>query len=189
MKDWKLGGEDWTRLLKWLNPDPELAAQVYEAIRQKLISYFLRRGCSDVESLADRTIDRVTRKLRSFNGAPPDNPLRYCYGVARYIHKEYCHEQADTGGGTVTDAQPDPYQPASAEAQEVLERCLGNCLQKLDAEKRDTFIRYYLAEPKAGSQIHQWLAEQMGITINALRLRVLRVKEELRICITACQRR
>jgi RNA polymerase sigma factor (sigma-70 family) len=179
--------EDWTRFLKWLNPDPDLAAQIYEAIRQKLISYFIRRACSDSEGLADQTIDRVIRLLSSLNGSLPDNQLRYCYGIAKYIHREYWRIQVNPNRGTVTDREPNPYRAESAEGHEVIEKCLYLCLQKLDERKRETFIRYYLTETQAKNEFRQQLADKLGITINALRLQMLRLKTELRICITECQ--
>lgn len=185
MVNWELKTEDWTRFLKWLNPDPDLAAQVYESIRQKLISYFNRKECIDAEGLVDRTIDRVVRLLSSFNGDLPDNQLRYCYGVAKYIHKEYCRNQPVRG--TVPGNKPNPHRSDYAEEREEIEQCLSDCLQKLDARKRETFIRYYLTESKTKNEFRQQLAFDLGLTINALRLQMLRLKAELRTCITDCR--
>jgi RNA polymerase sigma factor (sigma-70 family) len=187
MKDWELKTDNWTRFLNWLNTDRDLAAQVYETIRQKLINYFNKRNCADAEGLADQTIDRVIRLLSSFNGNLPDNQLRYCYGVAKYILKEYIRLQVIPNNRTVTDAEPASYRSDSAEEQELIETCLSCCLQKLYAQKRDTFIRYYLAENQAKIEFRQQLAAELGISINALRLQMLRLKEELRTCITECR--
>ena len=57
---WVLTQEDFDRLLRWLDANLEAAGKEYEAIRQRLIKIFARRGCSEAEDLADETINRVT---------------------------------------------------------------------------------------------------------------------------------
>jgi len=179
--------KDWDRFYIWLNHDPDCAASEYIGLRQSLISFFKNRGCGDAEGLADQTIERVVRLLPKFGDESPINPLRFCYGVARYIHKEYLRNEVSRNGGDLSKLPPDPYDPTLTEAPEALDRCLQNCLRKLDKQKRETFTRYYLVEPEAKSNFHQTMAEQMGITLTALRLQILRIKEKLRACIIACQ--
>lgn len=187
MKDWTLARTEWESFLYWLNPEPDLAALAYEQIRHALILYFEKRQCADSAALADQTIDRVIRLLPSVIGNFSGPPLRYCYGVANYIFKEYTRIQVRKDGGPVTEARFDPYQPAMVEEQEIIDGCLSNCLGKLDTRKREVFLRYYLAEAQTRSDFRQKLAVHFGLTINALRLQMLRIKEELRICITTCQ--
>lgn len=189
MKDSELRREDWERFFNWLNPNRDLAAREYEVIRGRLISYFNKRNCAVAEDLTDCAIDRVIRLLPSVIGQFSGQPIRYCFGVARYIHKEHLRREAETDGGTITEARSDPHQDSFAEEQEVMDRCLDHCLRKLDAWKRETFIRYYLVEKQTKSHFRQGLAEQSGMTINALRLQMLRLKEELRQCITDCRQR
>lgn len=58
------------QLLAWLDEDRELAGKKYEEIRFRLINLFIARGCRISEELADKTIDRVARKVKdrtSFN--------------------------------------------------------------------------------------------------------------------------
>jgi RNA polymerase sigma factor (sigma-70 family) len=181
--------KDWDRFYKWLNPDPDLAASEYGDLRRSLISFFKSRGCADAEGLADQTIERVAHLLPKFGNELPSHPLRYCYGVARYIHKEYLRDEVSRNGGGLSESSPLRYDPELAEAKEEIDRCLHNCLRKLDKHKRETFTRYYLVSSKEKSAFHQTMAEQMGITITALRLQILRIKEKLRDCITDCQQR
>jgi RNA polymerase sigma factor (sigma-70 family) len=181
--------KDWDRFYKWLNPDPDLAASEYGRIRRSLISFFKGRGCADAEREADETIERVVQLLPRFGNELPNHPLRYCYGVARYIYKEYLRDEVSRNGGDLSKLSPDTYDPALAEAKEAMDRCLNNCLRKLDEQKRDMFIRYYLVSSEDKSVFHQKMAEQMGITLTALRLQILRIKEKLRDCITDCQQR
>lgn len=178
--DWQRA--DWLRFLEWLHPNPDQAGREYQAIHQKLFHYFTKLGCGDAIALADQTIDRVIRLLATRREKFSSEPLRICYGVARFIYKEYLSQQVAKNGGEVTDAQPDPYSPATAQEQELIEYCLHRCLHKLDARKRDIYLRYYLS----GTNRFQYAAE-LGMTINALRLLIMRSNNHLRDCITACQ--
>lgn len=179
--DWQRA--DWLRFLEWLHPDADQAGREYQAIHQKLFHYFTKLGCGDATALADQTIDRVIRLLGTRGDQFSSAPLRICYGVARYIHKEYLHHQVSKDGGEVTEARADHYRAATAEEQELVERCLNQCLQKLDLRKRDIYTSYYLT--KAGGRPE--LAAELGMTINALRLLIMRLNNHLRDCITACQ--
>lgn len=180
--DWQRA--DWLRFLEWLHPDSDQAGREYEAIHQKLFYYFTKLGCGDAIALADQTIDRVIRLLGKPDKQFSGEPLRICYGVARYIYKEYLHQQIPKDGGEVPDTRADPYRAATAEEQEQVERCLDQCLQKLDPRKRDIYLHYYLAE------INRFeYAAELKMTINALRLLVMRLNNHLRDCITTCQQR
>jgi RNA polymerase sigma factor (sigma-70 family) len=178
---------DWDRFYEWLNPDPDLTASEYGRLRRLLIAFFKNRQCADAEGLADQTIERVVQLLPKFGNELPTHPLRYCYGVAHYIHKEYLRDEVSRNGGDISKLSPPHYDPALAEAKEAMEKCLYHCLRKLDKKKRETFTRYYLVSSKEKSVFHQTMAEQMGITLTALRLQILRIKEKLRDCINDCQ--
>ncbi len=62
------------RLLESLDSDREIAGQKYERIQRKLVSFFEWRGCAAAEDLADKTIDRVTRRLIDHSRLPPARP-------------------------------------------------------------------------------------------------------------------
>lgn len=188
MKDRELRREEWERFLNWLNPNPDQAAREYEAIRASLIVYFHKRNCTNAEDLTDQTIDRVIKLLPSIIGDFSGPRIRYCYGVAYYICKEHLRKQSQTERGLALERQPDRSPQSFMEEQEVVDRCLNNCLKKLDVQKREIFIQYYLVD-QTKQEFRQWLADQLGITINALRLKMLRLKEELRQCIATCQQR
>jgi hypothetical protein len=73
-------------LLNWLNPDRELAGAKYESIRKRLIQLFLCRGSNAAEELADKTINRVARKLPELSQNYVGEPERYFFGVARGLN-------------------------------------------------------------------------------------------------------
>ena len=86
------------RLLEWLGPDREKAAEKYEGIRLRLIRSYVCGGCGDdAEDLADRTIDRVIRKLEKGEVPEPyiGEKAHYFLGCAAYIRQE--HFRAPSG--------------------------------------------------------------------------------------------
>jgi DNA-directed RNA polymerase specialized sigma24 family protein len=191
MNDRNLARPDWDRFLAWLNPNPDLAALVYEEIRHALILYFEKRQCADTAGLADQTINRVIHRLPAIAEGFSGPPLRYCYGVAGYIFKEYLRAKEKVADVEVSAVAVLPWRQDAddeAQVQELTERYLRNCLNRLDAPKRELFLRYYLAETPDRSDFRQNLALQFGLTINALRLQMLRLRDDLHRCITACQR-
>ena len=72
-------------LLEWLDPDRARSGEKYEKIRLRLIKIFACRGCSIPEELADRTIDRVARKVgevsHDYEGDPAltDSDMPPCF--------------------------------------------------------------------------------------------------------------
>src|SRR5262245_33550545 len=115
---------DWDRFYEWLNPDPDRAASVYRELRQSLISFFKGRVCADAEGLADQTIERVVQLLPKFGNELPGHPLRYCYGVAFYIHKEYLRNEVSRNGGSLSESPQLQYDPSLADEKEEIDGCL-----------------------------------------------------------------
>jgi RNA polymerase sigma factor (sigma-70 family) len=181
--------KDWDRFYKWLNPDPDLAASEYVRLRRLLITFFSGRFCVDAEGVADQTIERVVQLLPKYGNELPSHPARYCFGVARYIHKEYLRNEVFRNTGEMPKMSPVADDSELAEEKETLDRCLYHCLGELDDQKREMFIRYYLVSSEEKSVLHQKMAEEIGITLTALRLQILRIKEKLRACIAECRQR
>src|SRR5438093_907291 len=81
--------EDFDRLLRWLDPDPERAGLTYEKIRWRLVAILASRGCASAEELADETIDRVARKVVAIQATYVGDPATYFLGVMNNVHHEY----------------------------------------------------------------------------------------------------
>jgi len=169
------------RLLVWLDSDRERAGERYEQIRWRLITIFAARNCTVPEELADETIDRVARRVADIEANYVGDKALYFFGVANNVHHEYLKKPA-----------PPESAVAVAEAiddSEQRHRCLEHCLDKLPIDSREMLVRYYSQEKQAKIELHKVMAGQMGITINTLRLRVLRLKEKLQPCIKRCVER
>ncbi|HEV8427526.1 MAG TPA: hypothetical protein VGQ41_06410 [Pyrinomonadaceae bacterium] len=176
-KEWVLTKESFDALLAWLDANPDSAALKYEKIRTRLIKIFVCHGCIEAEDLADETIDRVARRLNDIVSTFSGEPTRYFFGVARKIQLEYFR------------TKPKPEPPPSVDVQVEDERgfeCLEHCMEKLSPEHRELVLQYY--EEEEGSKIdhRKHLAEQLGIAVNALRIRVCRIRASLEECVQKC---
>lgn len=185
MSDWGLTGEAFDSFLIWLDADRDQAGVKYETIRRRLVLFFNCRGCAAPESLADETINRVIRRVPSFHESYTGDPVRYFYGVAHYVHLEYLNDTKKDAGPLIELLSRLP-QPEMDSEREQVYRSLERCLQKQPPAKREMFVSYHLVDKKTKVDDHQMLADRLGMTLNALRLQVHRLKNELRACITAC---
>jgi DNA-directed RNA polymerase specialized sigma24 family protein len=183
--DRSINQQSFDLLLKWLDPDPDRAAYRYEKIRQKLIRIFTWRGCSNSEELADITIDRVTREVSELSSNYIGNPEAYFSGVARDVFNESPKRR-------VTNIEPDsfasePFKALEAEIElEKRHECLNKCLNNLSPANREMAIRYYQEEKAHIIDARRQLAEELSIPINALRIRVHRIKGALAKCLQEC---
>lgn len=169
------------RLLEWLDSDRERAGERYEEIRRRLITIFAARQCAVPEELADETIDRVARRVADIAGSYTGDKALYFFGVANNVHHEYLKKPAPPDPSNIIDDEPDD--------REQRHDCLEECLGKLPGELRAMLVRYYSEERQAKIELHKQMAAEMGITINTLRLRVLRLKEKLQPCVERCLKR
>lgn len=186
MKDWVLTKAAFDRLLNWLDVDREAAALKYELLRRRLVKYFVGHHCAAAEDLADDVINRVIGQLDRQPALRSDKPLPYIFGIARNVYRHYLGEQMHIDGAAETQRLPNQQRLEDELEKERLSRCLHECLQKLQRENRQLLLRYYLKETDAKAQFHEHMAKQLDCTLNALRLKMMRLRERLRDCITLC---
>jgi DNA-directed RNA polymerase specialized sigma24 family protein len=176
-KNWDLTRESFEALLAWLDPNREVAGQKYEDIRIRLIKIFACRGCYEPEDLADETINRVTNKLEEIEATFIGERARYFYGVANKVHLEYLRRKP---------APPLPVVTNTAEEAELRYRCLDRCASKLTPENRELVFQYYQEEKRAKIEHRKYLADRLGIAVNALRIRAHRIRKSLQDCVREC---
>lgn len=176
--------EEFEALLKQLHPDREKAAERYEDIRRRLIRLFEWRRCASPEDLADETINRAARRMAEGVELRSSDPYGYFCGIAHLLYKENLRrairEQKVLESGE--------WSPASVEEEdETSDRrleCLRQCLSLLPPDQRDLVLRYHQGENNIRNR--KTLSEQMGIPMNALRIRVHRVRRKLEDCVQDC---
>jgi len=168
---------DFDRLLSWLDPDPELAGNRYEKIRRRLIAILASRGCHVPEDLADETIDRVARRVINIRATYVGDPAIYFLGVMNNVHHEYLKRPAPR----LPIAPPD-----ESEAKERAHLCLDKCLEGLAPHARQIIERYYTADKRAKIDLRKRIAHELNLTAANLRLRALRIRAKLQVCIDNC---
>jgi RNA polymerase sigma factor (sigma-70 family) len=199
---WTLTQAAFHRLLNWFNEesdDQDSSGQKYEEMREKLISYFDRRGCRFPEDLADETLNRVAQKLDEKRAITNVTPAQFCYIKARQVLHEYWRrpEQKEIAlEGLLVSDSPDQHKdmaPGLAagpnneqEEQEKRMECLERCLQQLKPQDHDLIVRYYYGEERVKIANRQKLAEELGILSKTLVVRALRIRKRLEDCVKKC---
>lgn len=168
-----------SKLLALLSDDSERAAELYLNLQGKLIRYFGWNQCPTPEELADQVLDRVARRVSE--GVQIDNPIAYVLGVARRVLLESKPRvvllplEGDFAAGTETQ-----------EAADL--DCLDHCLGEFAPESRSILLEYYSANDRERIRVRQSMADRMGLSVNALRNRCLRLRRQLEECLTRCRR-
>lgn len=178
--------EGFDDLLAWLNTDREQASSIYLNLRQSLLRIFAWNRCTDPEGMTDETFDRVARQAHTLRETYVGNPKRFFYAVANNLIKEYQKKIKSYISIEGIEIAEDPPQELEEETSERRIECLSKCLQKLPKEKRELILDYYAKEKRAKSIHRAAMARQLGVSIQALRVRMLRLRGGLEECIELC---
>lgn len=178
--------ERFNDLLAWLDPNRESAGSTYLELRDSLVRIFAWRRCADPEGMADEVFDRICGRLpdvqRDFRG----NPKLYCYGIANNLVKEYQKALKRYASLEGIDVAVEPSSDREDTTAELREDCLSACLQELSQQKREQILSYY-AKDKHSKIVHRAeMAQQLGISVKTLRVRMSRMRRDLEKCIERC---
>lgn len=137
---------------------------------------FRARRCVFAEDLADTTFERVARKLADLSNEFTGDPARYFYGVAKKVYLEYQKEIV------AKRRRAECSLPASDEDEELekMLKQLDDVLSAIPKSDRELILTYYTGTGKNKIKQRQALAEQSGLGLNALRLRVFRIRREIK---------
>ncbi len=166
---WDLNREALDALLSAFHADRAEAARQYEELRGRLIDLFAWEACSVPDQLADEALNRLARKVAE--GVPIPRIDRFAFGIARFLVQEDTRERH--ARLAALRELPAHVRTRSTRALAALEHCLA----VLPEPSRRLIERYY-AEDRAG------LARELGITLNALRNRAMRIREDLCDCVS-----
>jgi RNA polymerase sigma factor (sigma-70 family) len=195
-KKWSLTQRAFENMLARLDSDRERAGEKYELIRQKLITFFEHRACKFPDDYADETINRVARRLDEGKEIHTSDPASYFFGVARNVVKESWIEGRQTvslapdeslllGASSQNPDKAREFEAERNEDEQQLE-CLERCLEELPKESRELITRYYDGEQGIKIRKRKQLAKGLGISLKALGLRALRIREKLEDCVQDC---
>lgn len=172
--------EPFDTLLAWLDPDRELAGQKYAVIHAGLVRIFVSRGFSDAEDLADLTVKRVTDILPRVKDSYVGERPPYFYKVAGYIVLEARRRRE-----IATDVSP--VEPACENHSDETYQHLLKCLGLLPEEKRELILDYHLYQGREKIEQHERMANERGISVEALRSRAHQIRKTLKRCIRQCK--
>jgi RNA polymerase sigma factor (sigma-70 family) len=170
--------EKFANFLAWLSPHADRAGEEYERLRFRLCTFFAQRRCRFSDELADETINRVILKL---DEEQIENKLAYCYGVARNVFRESLRrERQHLDIDEVTVAAKAP------EEQSFSRECLDKCLAGLSPENRELILDYFSEVKLAKIELHRRISERLELSQAALRVRIMRIKQKLKVCVEEC---
>src|SRR5262249_26633424 len=152
------------------------AAERYRVIHKRLTKIFVCRGSSTPEELADRTIDRVARKIETMQEEYVGDPVYYFCSIAINILRESIRKDR------LPTFLPPPQAPPD-ESQERYDACLKTCLDKLPLEDRAFVLEYHKMEKQAKIDHHKEMAAHLGVNMNVLRIHACRLRAVLEKCI------
>ena len=180
MKQWTLSQSSFDRFLANLDSDRDRAGQKYEALRNRLVKFFEWRACRFADDLADETLDRVARKVDK--GEQINDYINYSFGVARLLYLEAVKKQVKQQAVIIEM----PLMNNFHEEEDPQLNCLETCLQKLSENNRTMILHYYHNDKQAKIDYRKKLAEKLGLSLNALRIKALRVRGKLEECVFKC---
>jgi len=189
--------ETFSTVLGLLGPDAEQAADEYRRLHERLARFFSWNNAVDPEALADEALDRLLSRLADQRvGQHVDQRVgqhggesavqsapAFALGIARHMLQEESRRQqkiseagrqwsAHTGG-------------ADSEEAERMDEALAHSMARLRPDRRALIEAYYLFSGSLKIRAHRKLAEENGLTLNALRNRAMRARQELESAIRA----
>src|SRR5262245_35042463 len=180
---WTLTQDAFDRLLLALGDDRDSGGKKYLEIRANLIRFFEWRGCPFPEDHADETINRIAKRVAE--GEEVLNPSGYAMGVARLLVLEIIKgRQREQVALNEMTANAEATAPENDDEDRI--ECLRQCLESLSADNRQLILEYYQGEKGDKIRNRKRLLERLGIPVNTLRMRALRLRERLQICVEEC---
>ena len=187
-KERNIKQESFDAILMWLDRDRETAALKYEELRRSLIKILGWHSCADAAGLADEVFNRVACKIEQLLGIYQGDPRLYFYAVANNLVKE--QQKQSKLHVSIDDVDlpgPESFEDElNEDAKTRSLECFRQCLQQLSPENRALIVDYYRKEKQAKIDHRKDMAARLGIEVNALRVKMHRIRVALEECIERC---
>ena len=173
-------------LLMGLAAEPEDAAKAYRIVHARLTRFFDLKNMADPATMADEVMDRLAASLATRGTAQIESPAAFALGIARHLLQEEWRrlareqEAIREWAGIPRTEQDDE--------KELTMASLDHCLSRMPAAKRELLQSYYGWSGAEKIAHHRQMADTLGLTVNALRNRLLRARTDLLACLRQRQR-
>ena len=157
-------------------------ATAYESLRRRLIQLLRLHVPAEADDLADVLLDRLARRIHE--GTEVASVPSYALGIARMVLHE---ARAKAARRHVAEADPtlvpdDGTAEDTNEVESVL-AALRACLDAAGTNARALILAYYGGDGAVRIATRKRLADEHGISLNALRNRALRLRDALEECV------
>ena len=171
--------EEFDKFLLWFHSDRNTAGGDLVKISCRLNQIFTARAGIDADELANEVINRVAVRIDTCAGKYP-SAAYCCLAFVDNVYREWLRDQI------VKNNAREPLKPRPPEELEQEDRCLTQCLGTLEPRDRNLFVRYFEGEGRPRIDARDKLAEEWGLTPNALRIKAHRLRKRMRLCIEEC---
>ena len=180
---WILTQPAFERLLAELGADRTQAGHKYEALRAKLVTFFVVRAAPAPEDHADEVLNRLGRRIQE--GVEVNNLFAYTASVARRYWKELLRARLRESSAVADGAALMLPEPGGS--SEVRATCFEKCWRSLSEKSRRLMTLYCQGDWRARIARRRQMASQLGLSSTALRIRVHRIRAWLEKCVIACR--
>jgi DNA-directed RNA polymerase specialized sigma24 family protein len=172
-------------LLEALGETREDAGIAYREIHERLARFFRLNNGSDPQTLADEVMDRLAKRTVNTPKEKIASPRAFALGIARHLLQE---DQRRQTRETKVARDWDVFSGATESDREQLLKALEECMNRMSEDKRKLLLAYYSWQEGKKIDHHRVLADRLGLTMNALRNRMMRARSELDTCVRNRQR-
>jgi DNA-directed RNA polymerase specialized sigma24 family protein len=167
-------------LLQMLDADPERAAVGYRQLHQRLVRFFRLNNASDPGALADEALDRLARRTTAAPMVEIKSPQSFALGIARHLLQEDARSRRRESEAASEWAS---FTVADKGHREELLDALEQCMAEMREDQRQLLSSYYQWTGRDKIEHHRRVAEELGVTLNTLRNRLMRARTILDKCI------
>ncbi len=162
-----------------MDPEKRKAALAVFQLRPQLEWFFIHRGQGQwAAELADETIFRVILDIG--RNKPIEDLAPFTFGVARNVLLEHLRHEQRYVRMDETDMEKHPG-PQSAPEDSRARGCFETCIQELSAGEWSLIRGYYAYGKNKDNRAR--LAQELGISSNALMIRAHRIRKRLAACL------
>lgn len=191
-----LSKKSFDALMFALHPNRDEAARLYNELCQFLTKFLLGKGCPPifVEECVIETLTRAEQKIQS--GEKIEIGLKpYSRGIANNVLRELLRtlrtsplpmDTLSTTSNLIIDPNKVEIEHDKKQREEILLKCMEQCLKSLPESDREFFLDYYSDENEKRSDNREKIAMKLNMKQNTLSQKVNRLRRKLTDCILKC---